>query len=77
MTMDGSPVIDRIGWDNVFVNGGWCYGGFKAIPASGAACAAFVATGAAPDLISPFRLSRFADGEMLDERGAGPFPGRQ
>ncbi len=45
MTMDGSPIIDRLRYDNVFVNAGWCYGGFKAIPASGAACAAFVATG--------------------------------
>jgi sarcosine oxidase subunit beta len=76
-TMDGSPLIDRLGWDNVFLNGGWCYGGFKAIPASGAACARFVATGTAPDLIRAFRLSRFATGHMLDEKGAGPFPARQ
>ena len=76
-TMDGSPLIDRLGWDNVFLNGGWCYGGFKAIPASGAACAQFVATGTAPDLIRPYRLSRFATGHMLDEKGAGPFPARQ
>ena len=45
MTMDGSPIIDRLRYDNVFVNAGWCYGGFKTIPASGAACARFVATG--------------------------------
>ena len=76
-TMDGRPLIDRLGWDNVFLNGGWCYGGFKAIPASGAACAQFVATGTAPDLIRPYRLSRFATGHMLDEKGAGPFPARQ
>jgi len=77
MTMDGSPILDRLGWDNVFVNGGWCYGGFKAIPASGAAFASFVATGTPPDLIRPFRLSRFATGHLLDEKGAGPFPARQ
>ena len=77
MTMDGCPIIDRLRYDNVFVNAGWCYGGFKSIPASGAACATFVATGSAPDLIAPFRLSRFASGHMLDERGAGPFPVRQ
>ena len=76
MTMDGSPIIDRLRYDNVFVNAGWCYGGFKAIPASGAACARFVATGTAPDLIRPFRLSRFATGHLLDERGGGPFPVR-
>ncbi len=77
MTMDGCPIIDRLRYDNVFVNAGWCYGGFKAIPASGAACAALVATGRAPDLIQAFRLSRFATGHLLDERGAGPFPVRQ
>ena len=76
MTMDGSPIIDRLRYDNVFVNAGWCYGGFKTIPASGAACARFVATGTAPDLIKAFRLSRFATGHMLDERGGGPFPVR-
>ena len=77
MTMDGSPIIDRLAYDNVFVNAGWCYGGFKAIPASGAACASLVATGTAPDLIKAYRLSRFADGQLLDERGGGPFPVRQ
>jgi len=77
MTMDGSFIIDRIRHDNVFLNGGWCYGGFKAIPASGAACATFVATGTAPDLIRAHGLSRFKTGHLLDERGAGPFPSRQ
>ncbi len=76
MTMDGSPIIDRLRYDNVFVNAGWCYGGFKAIPASGAACAGLVATGTAPDLIRAFTLSRFATGHLLDERGGGPFPVR-
>jgi len=76
MTMDGSPIIDRLRYDNVFLNAGWCYGGFKAIPASGAACATLVATGTAPDLIRGFRLSRFATGHLLDERGGGPFPVR-
>ncbi len=77
MTMDGSFIIDRLRYDNVFLNGGWCYGGFKAIPASGAACARFVATGTAPDLIRAHGLGRFASGHLLDERGGGPFPVRQ
>ena len=77
MSMDGSFIIDRIRFDNVFINGGWCYGGFKAIPASGAACAALVATGTAPDLIRHHGLARFRTGHLLDERGAGPFPARQ
>jgi len=77
MTMDSSPIMDRLKFDNVFVNGGWCFGGFKAIPASGAAFARFVASGTPPDLIRAYRLSRFATGHLLDERGAGPFPVRQ
>jgi methylglutamate dehydrogenase subunit A len=77
MTMDGSFIIDRIRYDNVFLNGGWCYGGFKTIPASGAACARFVASGTAPDLIRAHGLSRFKTGHLLDERGGGPFPARQ
>jgi methylglutamate dehydrogenase subunit A len=77
MTMDGSFIIDRIRYDNVFLNGGWCYGGFKTIPASGAACATLVATGTAPDLIRAHGLSRFRTGHLLDERGVGPFPVRQ
>jgi methylglutamate dehydrogenase subunit A len=76
MTMDGSPIMDRLRYDNVFVNAGWCYGGFKAIPASGAAFARFVATGTPPDLIRPYRLSRFVTGHLLDEPGQGPFPVR-
>jgi sarcosine oxidase subunit beta len=76
MTMDGSPIIDRCRYNNVFVNAGWCYGGFKTIPASGAACATLVATGTAPDLIRAYSLSRFATGHMLDESGRGPFPVR-
>lgn len=76
-TMDGSPLVGRLRYDNVFLNGGWCYGGFKAIPASGAACATLVATGSAPDLIRGFALERFATGHVLDEKGAGPFPVRQ
>ena len=76
MTMDGSPIMDRVRYDNVFVNAGWCYGGFKAIPASGAAFASFVASGTPPDLIKAYSLSRFDTGHMLDESGGGPFPVR-
>jgi methylglutamate dehydrogenase subunit A len=77
MTMDGSPIIDKLGSEELFLNGGWCYGGFKAIPASGRAFAALIARGEAPELIRPFRLSRFLTGHLLDEKGAGPFPARQ
>src|SRR3546814_689276 len=35
MTLDGSPIIDRTPVPGLYLNGGWCYGGFKATPASG------------------------------------------
>ena len=35
MSMDGSPIIDRTPIDGLYLNAGWCYGGFKATPASG------------------------------------------
>ena len=45
MTMDGSPIIDRTPVEGLFLNGGWCYGGFKATPASGWCFAHLIATG--------------------------------
>jgi len=44
MTMDGSPIIDRTPVDGLYFNGGWCYGGFKATPASGWCFAHLMAT---------------------------------
>ena len=35
MTPDGSPFIGRTSVRNLYLNGGWCYQGFKATPASG------------------------------------------
>ena len=35
MSMDGSPIIDKTHIDGVYLNCGWCYGGFKATPSSG------------------------------------------
>ena len=35
MTMDGSPIITKTPVKGLYFNGGWCYGGFKATPASG------------------------------------------
>jgi glycine/D-amino acid oxidase-like deaminating enzyme len=34
MTMDGSPIIGKTPLRNFYIDGGWCYGGFKATPAS-------------------------------------------
>ena len=30
MSMDGSPIIDKTHIEGLYLNCGWCYGGFKA-----------------------------------------------
>jgi methylglutamate dehydrogenase subunit A len=75
MTMDGSPIIGKTPIDNLYINGGWCYGGFKATPASGWVFAHTLATGEPHALNAPFTLDRFETGHVLDEKGAGPSPG--
>ncbi len=74
MSMDGSPFIDKTDIKGLFFNGGWCYGGFKATPASGWCYAHLLATGNTHDVSSEFRLDRFRRGHMIDERGAGAQP---
>jgi methylglutamate dehydrogenase subunit A len=74
MTMDGSPIISQTPVDGLLLNGGWCYGGFKAIPAGGLTTAHLIAHGTPHPAAAHFDLGRFASGRTLDERGAGPFP---
>ncbi len=71
MTMDGSPIIDRTPVDGLFLNAGWCIGGFKATPASGLCFAHLMATGEPHAVASSYRLDRFATGRLLDESGGG------
>ena len=72
MTPDGTPIIARTPVDGLFINGGWCYGGFKAIPGSGWCFAHTLATGTPHALNSAFTLERFREGRILDEKGVGP-----
>ena len=74
MSMDGSPIIDRTDIDGLFFNGGWCYGGFKATPASGLAFAHLLATGTPHDTATAFTMDRFERGLMIDEKGQGAQP---
>ncbi|HKH33184.1 MAG TPA: sarcosine oxidase subunit beta family protein [Beijerinckiaceae bacterium] len=74
MSMDGSPIIDRTPVDGIFLNAGWCYGGFKATPASGWCFAHLIATGAPHPVATAYRLDRFATGAVIDEKGAGAQP---
>jgi sarcosine oxidase subunit beta len=74
MSMDGSPIIDRTPITGLYLNCGWCYGGFKATPASGWCFAHTIARDAPHAINSELRLDRFARGAVLDERGAGAQP---
>ncbi len=77
MSMDGSPFIDKTSIEGLYFNGGWCYGGFKATPASGWCYAHLLATGAPHPTATAFRLDRFKHGKMLDEKGVGAQPNLQ
>ncbi len=74
MSMDGSPFIDKTHVDGLFFNGGWCYGGFKATPASGWCYAHLLATGNPHETATQMRLDRFERGHMTDEKGQGAQP---
>ena len=74
MSMDGSPIIDRTHIDGLYFNGGWCYGGFKATPASGYAYAHLLARDTPHPTATAYRFDRFAKGRMIDEKGMGNQP---
>ena len=74
MTMDGSPIIDATPVEGLYLNGGWCYGGFKATPASGWCFAHLLATGASHDTAKAYRFDRFRTGRLIDEKGQGAQP---
>ena len=74
MTMDGSPIIGKTPIYNLYLNGGWCYGGFKATPGSGWVFAHTIAHDRPHKLNEEFTLERFELGRTIDEKGAGPFP---
>lgn len=74
MSMDGSPIIDLTPIEGLYLNAGWCYGGFKATPASGFCFAHLIATGEPHPVAAAYRLDRFATGRVIDEKGAGAQP---
>jgi sarcosine oxidase subunit beta len=71
MSPDGSPIIDKTHIDGLFIDCGWNYGGFKAVPASGWCMAHLMATGESHEVARRFRLDRFTTGHLLDEEGTG------
>ena len=75
MSMDGSPIIDKTHIDGLYVNCGWCYGGFKATPGSGHVFAHLMATDNPPhEVATAYRFDRFQRGYMIDEKGMGAQP---
>jgi sarcosine oxidase subunit beta len=74
MSMDGSPIIDKTPVDGLYLNAGWCYGGFKATPASGWCFAHLLARDEPHEVAAAYRLDRFARGLVIDEKGVGAQP---
>ena len=67
---DASPIIGKTPVRNLFINGGWGTGGFKATPGSGHIFAHTIATGEPHPLAAPYSLDRFRTGQLIDEHGA-------
>ena len=72
MTPDGSPIIDKSPVEGLYINAGWCYGGFKAVPGSGSVFSHLIATDQHHSEATGFRLERFRTGVgIIDEEGTG------
>ncbi len=74
MSFDGSPFICRTPIEGLYLNGGWCYGGFKATPGSGWCFAHTIAKDEPHPDNAAYTIERFREGRLIDESGHGPFP---
>ncbi len=72
--MDGNAIVGNTPIENLFINCGWGYAGFKATPAVGWAMAELLASETLPKLLEPFSLDRFETGALIDDAGIGPYP---
>ena len=70
MTPDYSPILGLTPVGGFLVDVGWGTYGFKAAPVSGKRMAELIATGETPQLLRPFRLSRFEEMDLVGEKGA-------
>ncbi|HSY85517.1 MAG TPA: sarcosine oxidase subunit beta family protein [Verrucomicrobiae bacterium] len=77
MTPDGSPFIGRTPIRNLYINGGWCYQGFKAVPAGGWTLAHTMARDEEHELNRCYSLDRFEKGGELDDHGSGNWTWKQ
>jgi methylglutamate dehydrogenase subunit A len=74
MSMDGAPIIGKGPLPGMYLNCGWCYGGFKATPISGLCFAHTIARHQPHPLSAPFTLDRFHRGLVIDDKGMGATP---
>jgi sarcosine oxidase subunit beta len=71
MTPDFAPIIGQVeGVDGFLLDVGWGTYGFKAGPVAGLRLAELIATGSVPEVLKPFRLSRFAEMQPVGEKAA-------
>jgi sarcosine oxidase, subunit beta len=70
MTPDFSPIMGETPIENYYIDSGWGTWGFKATPVCGKRMAETLATGRVPDILKPFRLSRFNEFALVGEKGA-------
>ncbi|MEX0615643.1 MAG: FAD-dependent oxidoreductase [Methylophaga sp.] len=70
LTPDFAPVMGKTPIEGFYLDAGWGTWGFKATPISGKTMAETIARDTAPEMILPFRLSRFEDYELTGEKGA-------
>ena len=70
MTPDYSPIMGFTPVKGFLVVVGWGTYGFKAAPASGKRMAELIATNRTPQMLQPFRLSRFDELDLVGEKGA-------
>jgi sarcosine oxidase, subunit beta len=70
MTPDYSPIMGFTPVEGFLVDVGWGTYGFKASPVSGKRMAELISTNRTPDILRPFRLSRFYEGQLVGEKGA-------
>jgi len=67
---DSSPIMGKSPITNLYLSTGWGTGGFKAIPAGGDTLAYTIAKDQTHELLRPFSLDRFNDGQLVDEGAA-------
>ena len=71
MTPDFCPIMGSVDEIKGFIlDVGWGTYGFKAAPISGKLIAELISTGKTPNLIDPFKLSRFYEEKLVSEKAA-------